>query len=123
FVFDARMWLPIGLASDIDRPDIERGMRPGRLRQILDDAGNPVVAFDQQHVARLDDAAEMFGIAWRKRLVARNFLLQVARDPLADSIEHYAHTTPPAVWNRFFPPYHGRKLLQFSSSLAEINHH
>jgi hypothetical protein len=37
----------------------------------------------------------MLGIAWGKRLVARDFLLQVARDQLADGIEHYAHKTPP----------------------------
>src|SRR5437763_8124698 len=96
------MRFAVGFRCAIDRADKKRGMRPGRLRQILDDAGNPVVAFDQQHVARLDDAAKMFRIARRERLVARNFLLQVARDPLADSIEHKAHNSPQAVLKPLF---------------------
>ena len=100
---DQHMWLAVGLDGAIDRADIERAMRPGRLRQIFDDAGNPVVAFDQQHVSGLDDAAQMFGIAGRERLIAGNFLLQVARDQLADCIEHYAHKIPPAASpTRFF---------------------
>ena len=41
-----------------DAADKQRGMRPGRLRQILDDAGNVIVAFDQQHVARLQGGAQ-----------------------------------------------------------------
>ena len=78
-------------------------MRPGGLREVFDDAGNTVVAFDQQHVAGFDDAAQMFGIAGGERLVARDFLLQVARDQLADGIEHYAHETPQArLFVRFF---------------------
>ena len=111
------MRLAVGLVRAVDRADIKRGMRPGRLRQIFDDAGNAVVAFDQQHVAGLDDAAQMLGIARRERLVARHFLLQVARDQLADGIEHYAHETPPERLFRplFLFPYHGRKPLQFSS--------
>ena len=63
-------------------------MRPGRLRQIFDDAGDAVVALDQQHVAGLDDAAQMLGIAGRERLIARHFLLEVPRNQLADGIEH-----------------------------------
>ena len=91
----------VGFAGAVDRADIERGMRPGRLREVFDDAGNPVVAFDQQHVARLDHAAQMLGIAGRERLIARNFLLQVARKQLADGIEHYAHEIPPRFFDRF----------------------
>jgi hypothetical protein len=73
------------------------------LRQVFDDAGDAVVAFDQQHVAGLDDAAQMLGIARGKRLIARDFLLQVARNHLADRIEHYAHETPPErLFSRIF---------------------
>ena len=100
---DQHMLLAIGLTGAVDRPDIKCGMRPGRLRQIFDDAGNPVVAFDQQHVAGLDDAAQVLRIAWRERLIARNFLLQVARDQLADGVEHYAHSKlPPAAFRPLF---------------------
>ncbi len=64
---------------------------PGRLRQILDDAGDAVVAFDQQHVAGLDQSAQPLRIAWRERLIARHLLLEIARDQLADRVEHEAH--------------------------------
>jgi hypothetical protein len=38
-----------------------------------------------------------------KRLVARDFLLQVARNQLADGVEHYAHVAPQArLFFRFF---------------------
>ena len=91
-------------------------MRPGRLRQVFDDAGNAVVAFDQQHVAGLDDAAQMLGITGRERLIARDFLLEVARNQLANRIEHYAHDIPlERFFTAFLFHYHGRKPFQFSS--------
>ncbi len=89
------MRFAVSLGCPVDRADIERGMRPGGLREILDDAGNPVVAFDQQDVALLDNAPQMFRVARRERLIARHFLLKVARDQLADGIEHCAHFFPP----------------------------
>src|ERR1700738_2920353 len=89
------MRLAVGLGRAIDRADKKRGVRPGGLREVLDDAGNPVVAFDQQDIAGLDQATEMFRIARRERLIARDFLLQVAREQLADGIEHNAHETLP----------------------------
>src|SRR6202043_3723290 len=109
--------LAVGPGSAVDRADIKRGMRPGGLREIFDDAGNPVVALDQQHIALLDDATQMFRIARRERLIAWHFLLQVARDQLADGIEHDAHENSPKRPCRlpFLSPYHGRKPLQFSS--------
>ena len=89
------MRLAVGLGRAVDRADKERRMRPGGLRQVFDDAGNPVVALDQQDVAGLDDAAQMFRIARRERLIARHLLLKVARDQLADGIEHDAHDNLP----------------------------
>src|ERR1700736_4423814 len=89
------MRLAVGLSGAVDLADIERGMRPGGLRQIFDDAGNPVVALDQHDIAGLDDTAQMFRVARRERLIARDFLLQVPRNQLADGIEHYAHKTLP----------------------------
>ena len=84
FGLDQDMRFAVGLGCAVDRPDIERGVRPGRLREIFDDAGNAAVAFDQQHIARFDDAAQMLRIARRERLVARHLLLQVAGNQLAD---------------------------------------
>ena len=99
------MRLAVGLFRAVDRADKKRGMRPGRLRQIFDDAGNAVVALDQHDVAGLDDAPQMFGVAWRERLVAGYFLLEVPRDQLADGIKHYTHNTHPpgAFLTAFFP--------------------
>src|SRR6202022_3247991 len=96
----------VSLLGAADRSDIERGMRPGRLREIFDDAGNAVVAFDQEHIAGLDDAAQVLRIAGRERLVARHLLLKVAGNQLADRIEHEAHDAIPpktAFSGRFFP--------------------
>ena len=50
---DQDVRLAVGGDAAGDRPDIERRMRPGRLGQIFDDAGNVVVALDQEHVAGL----------------------------------------------------------------------
>ena len=52
-------------------------MRPGRLREIFDDAGNVVVALDQQHVAGLQGGAQG-GIARREGLIALHRLFQIA---------------------------------------------
>ena len=111
------MRLAVGLGRAVDRADIERRMRPGGLREIFDDAGNPVVALDQQYVALLDNAAQMLRVARRERLIARHFLLKVARDQLADGIEHAPMYFPPGgLAGRFLSLlYHGRKPLQFSS--------
>src|SRR5215813_1938912 len=99
------MWLAVVLPRAIDRADIERGMGPGGLGQVLDDAGNAVVAFDEQDVARLDDAAQIFRIARRERLIARYLLLKVAGNKLADPIEHDAHnsTSPRRPLRLLFP--------------------
>ena len=100
---DQDMRLAIRLLGAVDRADIKRGMRPGGLREIFDDAGNPVVALDQQDVAGLDNAAQMLRVARRERLIARHFLLKVARDQLADGIEHDAHGIfPPAAFPAAF---------------------
>jgi len=54
---------------------------------------------DQHDIARLDNAAQLPGVAGGEWLVTRNFLLQVARDQLADGIEHEAHDLfPPAAF-------------------------
>jgi hypothetical protein len=45
----------------------------------------------------------MLGVAGGERLIARDFLLKVARDQLADGIEHYAHEIPlERLFSRFF---------------------
>ena len=118
------MSLAIGLRRAVDRTDIERGMRPGGLREIFDDAGYPVIAFDQQDIALLDNAAQMLRVARCERLIARYLLLKVARDQLADGIEHDAHGVFPQRPFRllFISPYHGRKPLQFSSCPGPNNH-
>ena len=77
-----------------DRPDIERGMRPGRLREILDDAGDVVVAFDQQHVAGLERGAQRLRIARREGLVALRRLLQIAGDGSPDPARASNSMTP-----------------------------
>src|SRR5262249_19002803 len=106
---DQHMRLAVVLLRAVDWPDIERGMGPGGLGQVLDDAGNAVVAFDEQDVARLDDAAQIFRIARRERLIARYLLLEIAGKQLADPIEHYAHnsTSPRRPFVAAFPfSYH-----------------
>ena len=52
----------------IRRPlaDIERGMRPSRLSQKLDDGAQPSVALDQNNVARLERAADHRGSGAKK---------------------------------------------------------
>ena len=80
-----------------DRPDIERGMRPGRLREIFDDAGNVIVAFDQQHVARPQRRAQGVGIARRERLIALRRLFQIMGEKPPDPVGHPTHHTVPGV--------------------------
>ncbi len=76
-------------------------MRPGRLRQILDDAGNVVVAFDQKHVAALERMTQRIRIARRERLIAVHRLLQIAGDKPPDSIEQCAHAGLPNLARDF----------------------
>ncbi len=66
-------------------------MRPGRLREIFDDAGNVVVAFDQQHVAGLQHRAQRIRLARRERLVAVLRLFQIAGKKLPDAFECPTH--------------------------------
>ena len=61
FGLDQRVRLAVRGGAVVERTDIERRMRPGRLGEILDDAGNVIVAFDQQHVAGPSDAASASG--------------------------------------------------------------
>ncbi len=101
--FDQDVRLAVGLGRALDRTDEKRGMRPGGLREIFDDAGYPVVAFDQQDIALLDNAAQMLRVARCERLIARHFLLKVASDQLTDGIEHDAHDVfPPAAFPTAF---------------------
>src|SRR5260370_6190185 len=88
------MRLALARRATLDRPDVERGMRPGRWRQILDDPGDAVVAFDQQHVAGPQRRAQPVGIARRERLVAAQRLFQIACDHTAEPVEHPAHGGP-----------------------------
>ena len=83
--------LALGRYAARDRPDIKRRMRPGRLREIFDDAGNVVAALDQQDIAGLDAGAQRRGIRRRERLVAIGRLLQIAGDQAADAIENPCH--------------------------------
>src|ERR1700727_48745 len=106
------MRLAVRLLRPVDRSDEQCGMRPCRLCQVFDDAGDSIVAFDQQHVARLDNAAQPVRVAGRERLIAGHFLLKIGSEPLTDRVEHYAHNAfPPAnLSSRFgliyplFPP-------------------
>src|SRR5580704_6875736 len=66
-------------------------MRPRRLREIFDDAGNVVVAFDQEHVAGRERLAQSVRIARRERLIAAHRLLKIAGDQLPEAIAHSAH--------------------------------
>src|SRR5579871_6186124 len=113
------MRLAIRLRGAVNRPDVKRGVRPGRLGQILDDAGDAVVALDQQDVAGLDNVVQVTWVARRERLIAGHFLLKIGSDPLADSVEHYAHSSPQTdsfghdglFHPLFLDPYLGRKPL------------
>jgi hypothetical protein len=114
---DQHMLLAVRLERAVDRPDVKRRMRPGRLREILDDAGNAVVAFDQKHVARLNDGAKMFRIARRERLKPDSFVLKISGNQLSDRVEHEAHDRSPggSSWAASPPAYGRRKHFQFSS--------
>ena len=90
------MRLAVRFRCALDRPDKQRCMRPGRLREIFDDTGNPVVAFDQENVTGLYHAAQLFRIARRERLVARQLLLEIAGNQLSNRIEHRAHEPLPS---------------------------
>src|SRR3954454_7862853 len=92
------MRLAVRLRGAVDRADVKRGVRPGGLGQVLDDTGNAIVALDQQHVAGLDIVAQLVRIARREGFIARQLLLEVAGDQLADLIENDTHDgTPPVV--------------------------
>ena len=86
--------LAVRLDGAVDGADIKRGMRPGRLREVFDDAGDAAVALDQQHVAGLHVLAQVLRIARRERLITRYLLLEIGGNQLADLIEHDTHDAP-----------------------------
>ncbi len=93
-------------------------MRPGRLREIFDDAGNVVVAFDQQHVAGLGALArKRVGIARREGLVARHRLFEIAGDDTPDSVGHVTFMSRPhaRVLRVFFMDQFTANSLQIGS--------
>ena len=92
--FDQHQRLAVRGGAIADRPDIKRGMRPGRLRQVLDDAGNVVVAFDEDHVAGLERCEQRRGIGRREGLVALRRLFQIAGENAPDSVRHETHVPP-----------------------------
>ena len=47
--FDQDVGLAVGYGAR-HRPDVQRRMRPGRLSEVFDDAGNVAFALDQQNV-------------------------------------------------------------------------
>jgi hypothetical protein len=53
FGLDQHVWFALGVGA-VDWSDIERGVRPSRLRKIFDGAGNVAIALDQENVARLE---------------------------------------------------------------------
>ena len=76
-------------------------MRPGGLGQILDDARDVIVAFDQKHVAGPERSRQRARIARRERLVARDGLLQIPGNHLPEAIEHATHDGFPSSRARF----------------------
>ena len=86
--FDQNQRFAVGGLAVADAPDIKRGMRPGGLGEIFDDAGNVVVALDQQHVARTQGGAQRRGIARREGLIALHRLFQIAGENMPNAIEH-----------------------------------
>jgi hypothetical protein len=54
FGLDQHVWLTFLGVGALDRSDIERSVRPSRLRQIFDDARNVAIALDQENVAGLE---------------------------------------------------------------------
>jgi hypothetical protein len=94
--FNQNMRFAVRRGAACDRSDIERRMRPRRLREIFDDAGNVVVALDQKHVAGFERLEQCVRIARRERLVAAHRLLQIAGDQPPEAIEHHAHRSLPA---------------------------
>jgi len=71
--------------------NVERGMRPGRLRQIGDGRADAGVPFDQQHVARTQCAAQILGITGSERLVAGCWLIEVAGKRAPEEIQDVVH--------------------------------
>ena len=93
---DQNVRLAVRAALAFDRPDIERRMRPRRLREIFDDAGDVVVALDQEHIAGRQRLAQSVRVARRERLIAAHRLLKIAGDQLPEAIAHSTHEPLPA---------------------------
>jgi hypothetical protein len=66
-----------------------------KLGQILDDARNPSVALDQEHVARLDRPFQRSVIGRSRRLVAGNVFRQIRGGSFAEPAQnHISHSAP-----------------------------
>jgi putative transposase len=93
--FNQHQRLAVRRGALADRPDVERSMGPGGLREVLDDAGDVVVALDQQHVAGPKRGAQRVRVARRERFVARGRAFEIAGDALPEFFEHQVHDVSP----------------------------
>jgi PAS domain-containing protein len=94
---DQHVRLAVLGGASIERTDIERGVRPRRLREILDDAGDVVVALDQQDVTGLERGAQRIRSARRERLIAGRLLLQVTGKDLPEALPDPPHDVLPCA--------------------------
>jgi hypothetical protein len=97
FGFDQRVRLAVIGITAAERTDIECGVRPGRLREVFDDAGNLVVALDQQHVAGPERSGQRGRVARRERLIAGDRALQVAGEQPPNMINRTSHNGVPST--------------------------
>jgi hypothetical protein len=77
-------------------------VRPGRLREVLDDAEDVVVVFDQQHVAGPQNRAQGAGLGRCERLVAVRWFFQITGKNLPDAVDNSTHRRFPRSFLRGF---------------------
>ena len=84
------------------RPDVERGVRPGRLRQVLDRGAEAAVPLDEQHVAGPQTGTQLREVGRHRGGVHMALPRQPLREAVGEALPHRAgghrrHQPPPPV--------------------------
>src|ERR1700730_9210856 len=85
---DQHVRLAVRSVDANERADIEGGVRPRRLGQVFDNAGEVAVALDQKDITRLERFPQCRRIAGRERLISLHRLFQIPTNRPRYMAEH-----------------------------------
>src|SRR5512136_668026 len=81
---DKARWFAVSLRQIGTGTDVQRRVRPGGLREVLDGRADAAVALDQQHIARSQASLQSAQVGRRRGAVNMPWLRQKPGQPAAE---------------------------------------